>query len=34
MIRLRLTSGHTAAFDNMIDLFDFVIERMLARGES
>lgn len=33
MIRLRLTSGHHATFDNMIDLFDFVIKRMLARGE-
>lgn len=33
MIRLRLTSGHTVAFDNMIDLLDYVVERMRARGE-
>jgi hypothetical protein len=33
VIRPILTSGHHATFDNMVDLLDFVIERMLARGE-
>lgn len=33
MMRLRLTSGHYVAFDNAIDLFDFVLERMLLAGE-
>lgn len=27
MIRLRLTDGATALFDNVVDLFDFVVER-------
>lgn len=33
MIRLRLTSGHHLAFDNMVDLLDFIVERMLRAGE-
>lgn len=33
MIRLTLAAGGVAYFDNLVDLFDFVIERMLARGE-
>lgn len=33
MIRLHLSTGPTVAFDNFIDLFDYVIERMLLRGE-
>lgn len=33
MIRLLLTDGSIETFDNAIDLFDFVIERMRARGE-
>ncbi|WP_260927439.1 hypothetical protein [Novosphingobium sp. 9] len=32
-IRLRLVTGHHVIFDNMIDLFDFVVERMIARGD-
>jgi hypothetical protein len=32
MIRLTLTDGSFATFDNMIDLFEFVVERMLAGG--
>lgn len=33
MIRLHLTNGKVELFDNMIDLIDFVVERMLIRGE-
>lgn len=33
IIRLRLTSGHVVKFDNYIDLWDYVEERMFARGE-
>jgi len=33
MMRLRLTDGSFIEFDNAIDLLDFVIERMLLRGE-
>lgn len=31
MIRLHLTNGRARVFDNFIDLFDFVLERM-AQG--
>lgn len=30
MIRLALTDGGFATFDNMIDLFDFVLDRMMG----
>lgn len=33
MIRLHLTTGPVVTFDNFIDLMDYVVERMLARGE-
>lgn len=33
MIRLNLENGRTKIFDNFIDLFDFVEQRML-RGEA
>lgn len=33
MIRLALIGGGHVAFDNMIDLFDFIIERMALGGE-
>lgn len=33
MIRLRLTSGPIIEFDNFIDLFDYVIERMARSGD-
>lgn len=33
MIRLQLITGHTAHFDNFIDLFDFVVLRMNEGGE-
>lgn len=33
MIRLHLTTGHTAHFDNFVDLFDFVLQRMKDRGD-
>jgi hypothetical protein len=33
MIRLRLTDGATALFDNVVDLFDFIVERMTIAGE-
>lgn len=33
MIRLRLTTGTVVPFDNFVDLFDFMIERMLRAGE-
>jgi hypothetical protein len=33
VIRLLLINGGYATFDNAIDLFDFVIERMIRRGD-
>lgn len=33
MIRLHLTTGPLVEFDNFVDLFDYVVELMLARGE-
>lgn len=33
MIRLHLITGPVVAFDNFIDLLDYVVERMIARGE-
>lgn len=33
MIRLRLINGGFATFDNAIDLFDFVLARMIQRGD-
>ena len=33
MIRLRLANGQFQHFDNFIDLFDFIVEGMIARGE-
>jgi hypothetical protein len=33
VIRLRLANGQFQHFDNFIDLFDFLIEDMIARGE-
>ena len=33
MIRLHLTTGPVVSFDNFVDLFDYVLERMIARGE-
>ena len=33
MIRLQLITGHTAHFDNFIDLLDFVVQRMREGGE-
>lgn len=33
MIRLVLSNGSWATFDNFIDLFDFVLARMLLDGE-
>ncbi len=33
MIRLHLTTGPVVTFDNFIDLLDYVVERMLQRGE-
>lgn len=33
MIRLKLANGRFRTFDNFVDLFDWVQERMLQRGE-
>ena len=33
MMCLRLTDGRYVTFDNAIDLFDFVVERMLLAGD-
>lgn len=33
MIRLHLASGPVVEFDNFIDLFDYVVERMTRRDE-
>lgn len=33
MIVLTLANGRTRTFDNFIDLFDFVEQRMIARGD-
>lgn len=33
MIRLHLTTGPAVTFTNFIDLFDYVVERMIERGE-
>lgn len=33
MIRLTLIGGGSVTFDNMIDLFDFIIERMALGGD-
>lgn len=33
MIRLTLSSGTAIVFDNFVDLFDYVLERMCAAGE-
>lgn len=33
MIRLHLIGGRSVEFDNFIDLIDFVVERMVERGE-
>ena len=33
MIRLHLTAGPVVEFDNFIDLFDYLLERMTRRGE-
>jgi len=32
MIRLHLTTGPVVAFENFIDLFDYVLERMMRDG--
>lgn len=33
MIRLKLANGRIKLFDNFVDMFDWVQERMLQRGE-
>lgn len=33
MIRLRLANGRTMLFDNFVDLFDFMLDRMIQRGD-
>jgi hypothetical protein len=33
MIRLKLKNGRVKLFDNFVDMFDWVQERMLQRGE-
>lgn len=33
MIRLHLTTGPAVNFDNFVDLFDYVLARMIARGD-
>ena len=33
MIRLHLTTGPVVTFDNFIDLFDYMIDRMTQRGD-
>lgn len=33
MIRLHLTTGPIVTFDNFVDLFDYMIERMILRGD-
>lgn len=33
MIRLHLTTGPIVRFSNFIDLFDYVEQRMIERGE-
>lgn len=33
MIRLHLITGPVVTFDNFIDMFDYVVERMIARGD-
>ncbi|TCM23043.1 hypothetical protein EDF59_16015 [Novosphingobium sp. ST904] len=33
MIRLHLITGPVVTFTNFIDLIDYVVDRMVARGE-
>lgn len=33
MIVLTLANGRTRTFDNFIDFFDFMVERMTIRGD-